>query len=81
MTGRREDQPSIPWLDEREPHEDAVSRAQIDGLLRRFAGSPKRILDLGCGHGRLVVPLAGAGHEIVGLDHDAAARRAPCRVA
>jgi SAM-dependent methyltransferase len=43
-------------------------------------GEPARILDAGCGNGRHAVPLARAGHRIVGLDSSAvllaAARRA-----
>jgi SAM-dependent methyltransferase len=43
-------------------------------------GRPARILDAGCGNGRHAVPLARAGHRVVGLDNSpvllAAARRA-----
>jgi len=31
-----------------------------------------RVLELGCGAGRVLVPLAEAGHEVVGLDRDPA---------
>ena len=31
-----------------------------------------RVLELGCGAGRVLVPLAEAGHEVVGLDRDRA---------
>lgn len=48
----------------------------------RLAGEdPKRVLDLGCGTGRLAVALAGRGHDVTGLDPAAAmlavARRRP----
>lgn len=33
----------------------------------RRAGSP--VLDLGCGTGRILIPIAEAGIEVVGLDH------------
>ena len=50
-----------------EPEEHAI---QLD-LLRSFFGSePKNILDLGCGAGRLLVPLRKVGHRVVGLDHE-----------
>jgi SAM-dependent methyltransferase len=32
------------------------------------AGGPKTILELGCGNGRLTVPLARSGHHVVGVD-------------
>ena len=51
-----------------EPEEHAI---QIDLLQSFFASGPRSILDLGCGAGRLLVPLRGAGHRVVGLDHDA----------
>jgi SAM-dependent methyltransferase len=38
--------------------------------LEHTAGAA-RVLELGCGHGRLLLPLARAGHEVVGLDCDA----------
>lgn len=35
------------------------------------ARQPGPILELGCGTGRVLIPLASAGHEVVGLDRDA----------
>ena len=61
---------SLAWLDAAAPHEPARSAAQIRGV-RLLAGSaPKRIVDLGCGTGRVLGPLAEAGHEVVGIDCD-----------
>ncbi len=40
----------------------------VDSLL----GAPSRILDAGCGTGRVAVRLAELGHEVVGVDLDAA---------
>ncbi|MCC7130008.1 MAG: hypothetical protein B6D39_05580 [Anaerolineae bacterium UTCFX2] len=37
------------------------------GLASRYPGS---VLELGCGTGRLLIPLLQAGHAVVGLDHD-----------
>ncbi|MDX8150100.1 class I SAM-dependent methyltransferase [Patulibacter brassicae] len=46
-------------------------RADLE-LWRAMAAdrSPGRILDLGCGTGRVALDLAGAGHEVLGLDID-----------
>lgn len=42
-------------------------------LWRELAGrEPKRILDLGCGAGRVALDLARRGHRLTGLDHDPA---------
>jgi SAM-dependent methyltransferase len=37
-------------------------------LARRRLGGPGRILELGCGSGRVTLPLARDGHEVVALD-------------
>ncbi len=57
-----------PWLDEAQPHDPARSQAQVDGILRRLGPEPKEVLDLGCGCGRVLVPLARAGHRLIGMD-------------
>lgn len=38
----------------------------VDGLL----GRPARVLDAGCGTGRVAVELARRGHDVVGVDSD-----------
>ena len=58
------------WSDQNRPHDEACSRAQIDGLLRLLAPGPARVLDLGCGAGRVLEPLAAAGHELLGIDRN-----------
>src|SRR5262245_58288156 len=59
-----------------EPHAAGWSdscRLQLIGLRRMLGRQPKRVLDLGCGIGRVLVPLSAAGHEVVGVDRDATA--------
>ncbi len=41
-------------------------------LARRLLGGPGRILELGCGTGRVTVPLVRDGHHVVALDQSAA---------
>jgi SAM-dependent methyltransferase len=60
------------WLDARNPHEPEIDARQRDGLLDLLAPPPRRVLDIGCGAGRVLVPLAQAGHELVGIDRDPA---------
>jgi SAM-dependent methyltransferase len=42
----------------------------LDGLLRRHLDGPGRVLDAGCGTGRVAVELARRGHQVVGVDLD-----------
>jgi SAM-dependent methyltransferase len=58
----------VDWLDPDRPLDPGRDRAQVDGLLARLGPSPRRVVDLGCGAGRTLVPLAVAGHEVTGLD-------------
>jgi SAM-dependent methyltransferase len=46
--------------------------ALVDGLVRRRLGGPGRVLDAGCGTGRVGVRLAELGHAVVGVDADPA---------
>ncbi|GGR85035.1 methyltransferase type 11 [Micromonospora fulviviridis] len=53
-----------------------------DDFFLRFVGAaPSRVLDLGCGTGRLTLALAAAGHRVTGVDPEpgslAAARAKP----
>ena len=61
------------WLDAQEPHDAARSEAQIDGLLQLLGPAPRRVLDLGCGAGRTLIPIARRGHHVIGLDRSSAA--------
>jgi len=67
------------WLGGDEPHEPIIAKAQEDWLRRWGDRPPARVLDLGCGHGRSMMPLAEMGHEVVGVDNDEACLEA-CRV-
>jgi len=44
----------------------------IDCLLRTLGPNPLRVLEAACGTGRILVPLAKAGHDAVGFDMDEA---------
>ena len=43
-------------------------RGDIDFYLARLGSTPKRVLELGCGTGRVALNLAGHGHSVVGVD-------------
>lgn len=43
----------------------------IELYLALASGSPLDILELACGSGRVAVPLARAGHRVIGVDRDA----------
>ena len=49
------------------PHDDQRSEAQI-ACLTDLVGSG-RVCDLGCGHGRLAIPLAQGGAHVVAVDY------------
>jgi 2-polyprenyl-3-methyl-5-hydroxy-6-metoxy-1,4-benzoquinol methylase len=52
---------------EDKPGEDSSHGAVVD----RLAGTPRRVLDLGCGDGHLGARLRAAGHHVTGIDlHD-----------
>ncbi len=80
---RPPDDGGASWLVERGAHEHYEDAELYDHEYRRrradvtwyvgvaariFGGKPGRILELGCGTGRLTIALARAGHEVVGLD-------------
>ncbi|MBR2719384.1 MAG: methyltransferase domain-containing protein [Clostridia bacterium] len=39
-------------------------------MLRLLGTTPLRVLEIGCGGGKLCVPLAQAGHQVTGMDSD-----------
>jgi SAM-dependent methyltransferase len=59
-----EQSPEADWF----PLEPAQHEAQRSRLLASPA--PRRVLDLGCGDGRLLGPLHEAGHDVIGVDRD-----------
>lgn len=42
----------------------------ISWILPMLGDSPKRVLEIACGSGRILIPLAKAGHIATGLDCD-----------
>lgn len=42
----------------------------VDFALSVIGDKPKRILEIACGSGRFLVPMANAGHNVTGLDFD-----------
>jgi len=54
------------WL----PMDQEQSRVQIAAILELLEAEPLDVVDVGCGDGRLLVPLAVAGHRVVGIDLD-----------
>ncbi len=57
--------------DDQNQHDPDRSRAQITELQKFLDPPPRHVLDLGCGKGRILIPLLEAGHHVIGLDHDA----------
>ncbi len=50
-------------------------RRQLRAILGSLGPRPRRVLDLGCGDGRITLPLQAAGHIVLGIDRDRAAVR------
>ena len=42
----------------------------VDFALTLMGTSPKKVLEIACGSGRFLVPMAKAGHDVTGLDFD-----------
>lgn len=71
-----------PWLAEDEPFDVDQSRAQVASVLAildELSPEPDRdraqrhVLELGCGGGRVLIPVAASGHHVVGVDFNAEA--------
>ena len=52
------------------PMDEVQSQVQIEYILRLLGEQPKTVIDIGCGDGRVLVPLASAGHQLTGIDID-----------
>lgn len=65
-------------LDAIAPFDDERSACQVKWVVQQCLG--KRVLDVGCGRGRLTAPLVAAGVDVVAMDCDAAVLKA-CAVA
>jgi 2-polyprenyl-3-methyl-5-hydroxy-6-metoxy-1,4-benzoquinol methylase len=48
-----------------------VRSTGIAFALTALEGSPRRVLEIGCGEGELATALAAAGHEVVAIDPEA----------
>ena len=51
---------------------EETETCDVEFLLSAFSARPLRILEACCGTGRILVPLAQAGHDVVGFDLDEA---------
>lgn len=49
---------------------DETQTEDVEFLLNCLGNAPKHILEIACGSGRILVPLAQKGHTVVGLDMD-----------
>ena len=58
-----------------QPFDAEQSQLQIDAVLEHFGNAPQRVVDLGCGDGRVLLPLARAGHQCICMDNDPDALR------
>ena len=54
---------------------DEIGTEDVEFMLSCLGTTPKRILEIACGSGRILVPLGKAGHRAVGLDMDEAMLR------
>ncbi|MGI9014212.1 MAG: class I SAM-dependent methyltransferase [Phycisphaerales bacterium] len=57
-----------------QPFDALETEAQLSGLQQLLRDRPaQHIVDLGCGSGRMLLPLLEEEHHIIGVDHDARA--------
>lgn len=58
------------------PYDEDETAAQVEAVLAHLPERHARVLDLGCGRGRIAGPLAEQGVEVTGVDDDPAHREA-----
>ena len=51
--------------------DDVQSKVQIESILQLLGEEPLDVVDVGCGDGRILIPIAVAGHQVTGVDFDA----------
>ncbi len=52
------------------PMDDEQSKVQVETIVELLGDSPQDVIDIGCGDGRILIPLAVAGHRLIGIDND-----------
>lgn len=57
------------WLDDAEPFDRDTHEQQL-AAIRAQVDPGSRILDIGCGAGRLSIPLTADGHDVVGIERN-----------
>ncbi|MGE5613103.1 MAG: class I SAM-dependent methyltransferase [Bacillota bacterium] len=57
------------WIADMYDHNE-TGTDDVEFLLSVIGQAPKRVLEIGCGSGRILVPMAIAGHIVTGLDFD-----------
>ena len=57
------------WL----PMDEEQSKVQVEAILQLLGDSPLDVIDVGCGDGRILIPLTVGGHRVIGIDLDPSA--------
>jgi SAM-dependent methyltransferase len=57
------------WL----PMDEEQSKHQVEAIVSLLGDTSLDVIDVGCGDGRILIPLVVAGHRVVGIDIDPAA--------
>src|SRR5512133_3798701 len=55
-----------------ENQDHAMLQEDVPFFLGQLQRRPQRIMEIACGTGRAAIPLAQAGHRVLGIDHDPA---------
>lgn len=54
------------WL----PMDEEQSKCQVESIVNLLGDTSLDIIDVGCGDGRILIPLVIAGHRVIGIDID-----------